>query len=34
MDFEKETHLALSYYDIVEYDGAYIFTVKPELRTA
>jgi len=31
MDFEKETHLALSYYDVKESDGAYIFSVKPAL---
>jgi hypothetical protein len=31
MAFEKETHLALSYYDVTESDGAYIFAVKPEL---
>jgi hypothetical protein len=30
-DFEKETHLALSYYNVIESDGAYIFNVKPEL---
>jgi hypothetical protein len=29
--FEKETNLALSYYDVTESDGAYIFTVKQEL---
>jgi hypothetical protein len=31
IDFEKETDLALPYYNVVESDGAYIFTVKPEL---
>ena len=31
MDFEKETHLALSYYDVKESDGAYIFSVKQAL---
>ena len=31
MDFEKETHLALSYYNLSEFEGAYIFNVKPEL---
>jgi hypothetical protein len=31
MDFERETQLALSYYNVTESGGAYIFTVKPEL---
>jgi hypothetical protein len=31
MAFEKETQLALSYYNVTESEGAYIFTVKPEL---
>lgn len=30
-DFEKETHLALSYFNVIESNGAYIFTVKSEL---